>query len=227
MPNSTSEQPQFKTCSNPNCPCENPQLLDSFSKKKDGRDGLRAYCRVCHTGATRLWRNNNPELAKETARKVREANLNRERERSRQWRIDNPDRQKASIHRWMKANPDRMRANSHRRLARKRNLPDTFTAADWQHALDYFDGCCAACGRPAGLWHTIAADHWIALSDPACPGTVPTNIVPLCHPRKDGGSSCNVSKHNKNAEQWLAEKLGKRKAKQILARIQVYFDSLK
>src|SRR5581483_2176482 len=57
-------------------------------------------------------------------------------------------------------------------VARKRSLPDTFTERDWQRALEYWDYKCAVCGRPRGLWHTLAADHWIPLTAPDCPGTV-------------------------------------------------------
>lgn len=106
-----------------------------------------------------------------------------------------------------------------RRRARKRDLPDTLTPTQWQHALDYFNGCCAVCGRPPGLFHTLAADHWIPLSSPDCPGTVAMNMIPLCH----GQSGCNNSKGDKPAQQWLEQGYGKRKARQILAHIEDFF----
>jgi hypothetical protein len=65
----------------------------------------------------------------------------------------------------------------------------------------------------------------IPLTDPRPdnPGTVPTNIVPLCH----GVDGCNLSKSNGDPIEWLTSRYVPRKAKQILARIQAYFDSLK
>lgn len=107
-----------------------------------------------------------------------------------------------------------------RRRARLLNLDDTFTLQDWHAALDYFDDCCAACGRPIGFWHTLAKDHWIPLTSPDCPGTIPTNIIPLCH----GIDGCNNSKGNKAPKQWLIERFGKRKAAKILARVRAYFE---
>src|SRR5512141_2961524 len=89
-------------------------------------------------------------------------------------------------------------------VLRKRKLPDTFTDQDWQRALEYWDYKCAVCGRPRGLWHTLAADHWIPLSDPECPGTIPTYIVPLCH----GEGGCNNSKRSRSPQAWLEAKLG-------------------
>lgn len=104
-------------------------------------------------------------------------------------------------------------------LARKRSLPIAFSNSDWEDALDYWGYQCAICGRPRGLWHTLAQDHWIPLSDPRCPGTLPTNILPLCH----GEGGCNNSKGNKDPIRWLEERLGKRRAAQKLAQIQAYF----
>lgn len=109
----------------------------------------------------------------------------------------------------------------HRRRARKQSLPDTFTATDWQHALDYFGGCCAACGRPPGLWHTLSADHWIPLSKGG--PTTPDNIIPLCH----GSGGCNNKKNNRNPANWLTEQFGKRKGRAIQRRIEAYLDSRK
>lgn len=102
---------------------------------------------------------------------------------------------------------------------RKRNLPYTFTTEDWLRALEFWDHCCAICGRPRGLWHTISQDHWIPLTHPKCPGTVPTNILPLCY----GADGCNNSKGKKDPKEWLVEKFGKRRAARKLAEIEAYF----
>lgn len=110
-----------------------------------------------------------------------------------------------------------------RRRTRQMALPNHFSDADWQNALSYFGGCCAVCGKPSGLWHKMAMDHWIPLSSPNCPGTIPTNILPLCH----GMDGCNNSKKDRDPVVWLTDRYGPRKAKQILKRIQAYFDSLK
>jgi ribosomal protein L37AE/L43A len=104
-------------------------------------------------------------------------------------------------------------------VVRKRELPHTFTEQDWQRALEYWEYTCAVCGRPRGLWHTLAADHWIPLTDPDCPGTVPTNIVPLCH----GESGCNNSKRAKSPQAWLEAKLGPKQAFQKMLEIDAYF----
>jgi ribosomal protein S27AE len=105
-------------------------------------------------------------------------------------------------------------------IARKKGLPNRFTSRDWDIALDYWGHKCAVCGRPRGLWHTLAQDHWIPLTHPDCPGTLPTNILPLCH----GTDGCNNSKGKKHPVEWLEEKLGKRRARRKLEEIRLYFD---
>lgn len=101
-----------------------------------------------------------------------------------------------------------------------------FTTQEWKRALRYFNGCCAVCGRQGkDLFGVIkiAADHWIPLNSPNCPGTVATNILPLCH----GLGGCNNKKRDVLPEQWLIEQFGKRKAGQIIQRIEGYFTWLK
>lgn len=109
------------------------------------------------------------------------------------------------------------------RKARQWHMPNAFTASDWRDCLEYFDNSCAVCGAHRGLWHTLAKDHWIPVSDPNCPGTVPTNIVPLCH----GVDGCNNSKSKKNPNVWLVQTFGERKARIIETRIQKYFALMK
>lgn len=110
--------------------------------------------------------------------------------------------------------------NGIRWRARKRGLTDNFTITDWQHSLDYFNGCCAVCGRQLnGLFHKPSGDHWIPLNSPDCPGTIPTNIVPLC----SGIDGCNNSKADKEPFEWLCLRFGDRVASQIIRRIEAYF----
>lgn len=112
------------------------------------------------------------------------------------------------------------RAARHRREARKKSLPDTLTSAQWQRCLDYWCGCCVYCGRTADLFRSIALDHFVALSDPGCPGTTVLNVLPACH----GAEGCNNSKCARPAAEWLESKFGVRKAKRILGRIADYFE---
>lgn len=139
-------------------------------------------------------------------------------ERARQYRVKNPDIVRAAGRR--RISTPTYKAKRQRRRAREQGLPNDFTAADWMFALDYFNHACAACGRPQGLWHKLVPDHWIPLASPDCTGTVPANIVPLCH----GAGGCNNIKRHRDALEWLESTFGKRKAKTIAARINAYFE---
>lgn len=188
----------------------------------------------------RYWGNREARLAKKKRayhenieenrahkRDLRTKNIERERERDRlrhtdARRIANRNRHKIRKH----LDPDYQKAASHRRLARKRNLPYAFTSDDWSRCLEYFNHRCAVCGRPQGLWHIIAADHWIALADLNCPGTIPSNIIPLCHAKKDGTDGCNNRKKDVNPKDWVIRSFGDKEAKKILARVEGYFSWL-
>lgn len=115
---------------------------------------------------------------------------------------------------------------SHNRRQRNRHLPNTLQPETWLEAIEYWHGCCAVCGRQlSDLFnsHKPAMDHWIPVASANCPGTVPYNILPLCH----GAGGCNNSKGKKDPVIWLTEKLGKRAAKKKLAEIEAYFDSVR
>lgn len=213
-----------------------PSTAEFFSTDKNRKDGLYPYCKVC----ARAEYHAKKEQRKGQRQAYRDANKEHARQKTQEWRENNRERDRANALRWRKENPDKFKtyrqsaeykpirvAASHRQRARLKNLPCSFTRNDWRFALDYFGHKCAVCGRSAGLWHTLAADHWIPIASTECPGTVPTNIVPLCDSAKDGTGTCNEEKRDKYPADWLTEKYGKRKAKQIIARIEAYFDYIK
>jgi hypothetical protein len=236
----------LKRCSK----CGEYKPRELFSKGgKRSKDGLNYQCKACcleyyYANADRLrayhreYQSTNADRVKEYNYEYYHANPERERERAREYRLANPDQVRKMNREYKRANADHLsdkkrayrqtdagrkteRISSIRRVARKRDLPDTLTVADWQSALDHFGGCCAACGRPRGLWHTLAADHWIPLTKGG--PTTPDNIVPLCQ----GVNGCNNTKHNRAPAEWLIERFGKRKGRAIQRRIETYLNSCK
>jgi len=67
----------------------------------------------------------------------------------------NPDNQREYMRQYMKTEKGKARQLKHdeRRRTRKAGAPTTFTAADWQAALEYFDYKCAYCGDPLTKAH--------------------------------------------------------------------------
>lgn len=221
-PDSTPFSSQMKTCKNgANCVHANgptlPSTRDYFYYHKNSADGFQYECIEC-------------DKARKKKRRATEDWKRHSREYKRRYRKGDKSKQQTKEYRKRYRSTSEGRAK--RRIefmlykSRKLSLPDKFTVEDWQRVLDYFHGCCAVCGRQLNdLFgeHTAAMDHWIPLSSPDCPGTIPTNIVPLCH----GITGCNNSKGNKDPEKWLQEQFGKRKAHEILHNVETYFESVK
>lgn len=227
----------MKTCTK--CGQTFPATTEFFNRdyRKEGR--LKPRCRRCMAIARHEWyvANHQRELEKSRLhmRQYRDANREILAKKSRDYYHKNREKGIASRRRyyknnreqviqktreWHKANPEKVRASRHRRKARKRNLPNTLTSEQWQACLEYHHYCCAVCGNQLrGLLSEIipTADHWLPLNNPISPGTVADNMICLCNP-------CNCSKQDTRPEEWLEREYGKRKAKQILKRVEDYFE---
>lgn len=112
-----------------------------------------------------------------------------------------------------------------RRRMRKALLPFDYTDTDWQACLEYWGHQCAICGAKPDLWLFLAQDHWNPVNLGG--GTLIDNIVPLCHSKSREANplgSCNTSKRDTPPLEWLEQRFGKRKAKEIAKRVESYFE---
>lgn len=238
--------PPLRPCSV--CGEEKPYTAEYFIRNSAKPKGLGYRCRKCQSEIGKARYAKDPEKARARVREYHEKNREREREkariyriehkqeadeavkryrakdpvkaneRSRQWHRENPERNRLNHSRYLRNNPGKNAEYHNRRRAQQLSLPNAYTTQQWQRAINYFGGCCAVCGRPPGLWHRLAQDHWVPLTKGG--GTTVDNIVPLCH----GDLGCNNSKWNHDAEKWLTERFGKAKAKQKLKEIEAYFE---
>jgi hypothetical protein len=219
------------------CKKELPATTEYFQKQKTGKYGLQSKCKSCaheyylanrqrYIDYSMEWERNNRDKKLANRREWSKKNKDYVKSYQDRQRKLYPDRVSDRIKNWRDRTPESVlkmgKVNAARRQARQRNLPDAYTASDWENALLYWGNRCAVCGRPAGLWHRLAADHWIPLTSPDCPGTIPTNIIPLCH----GVGGCNNSKKNKMPMAWLVGKYGQKKAAEISQKVEAYFNSL-
>lgn len=113
-----------------------------------------------------------------------------------------------------------VKINTGDKLDRGFGLPVDFTDQDWRAALDYWNHRCAVCGRAADEDVIIARDHWYPLSRIGCPGTIPSNVVPLCH----GLDGCNNLKGNREPLGWLVQTLGREAGMEKWNEIQAFFE---
>jgi hypothetical protein len=192
------------------------------SNREKGLETRRAYYRANRDAArarSQVYVQNNKERLTEARRRWAEKNKESIANRIRVWRELNREEvaRKDKLKRIV--NPYPYAVAGHNRRARERELPATFTARQWDLCLKYWSNACAVCGYPFNDVFGVAkksADHWIAVSQPNCPGTVAENMVCLC-------GRCNSSKQDKMPIDWLIQRYSERKAKQILRRIQDYF----
>lgn len=208
----------------------NPDKIKAYNPTPESKERAKVYARIRYEThreqeleRSKRWKQANKKRVKEIDKQYRLRNRHRIRQRSKEYARQHPEyRAKQKLRHQVKT-PDKRKAYKNNYKARKRELPATFTAEQWRHCIEYWNYSCAICGRPQGLWHSLAADHWIPITSPVCPGTVVDNILPLCH----GIDGCNNNKSNRQPIEWLVEKLGKRKSSKKLAEIQAYFAVVK
>lgn len=171
-----------------------------------------------------LYYQNNKERLTEYAKQYRIENKECINEYHRQYRKDHKERisrylkiyfqehkeemkeERTEYAKWWNAeNTALKRLYSQQRRSRKRQLPATLTAEQWETIKTYFSNKCAYCGS----LDELAQDHFV----PLLKGGEYThnNIVPAC-------KSCNSSKGSKDFFEWYAEQnfYTKKKERQIL-----------
>lgn len=201
-----------------------PATLEYFHK---AGPRLNSACKKCGSKRVSDWIKANPEYNRKKTREWAKKNPERAYAFSRNAKVKNRSHYNEWNRRWLKQNRAKGNVYASNRRARKRSLPNDFKVTDWQVALDYFNHSCAVCGRRASFWHVIAQDHWIPLKHAECPGTIPSNIVPLCHSVLDGEGGCNNLKHDYLPELWLSSIYPPAKVRTILARIDAYFATVR
>lgn len=225
--------------------CSHCELVKSESEFSMGRKGLRRECEDCrrkdgreyvatHKEQRAKYKANNYEHILTIGRAYHHRNKEKFNKKSKEWRKKNPTKFRLGVGVSKAKKPELYKANSTLKQSRRRmrlsTLPNDYTIADWERALEYFNYRCAVCNQPENRAYAlyIAADHWqpLAKSDK---GTVVDNIIPLCHngvgsPLFGTDSGCNNRKSAKNPEQWLRETYDEITAEEILRRINTYFE---
>ena len=231
------------------CRCDRDKDPTLFPIDRRCQSGRLGACRACVNRVKRATRAANPEKfsAQQKAQRLARIEEIRARERAlyainrrhirtrkNRSRADNLEKVReqgraryaatrvprlAKMKRQYAENPGTQQTRLERRRASKRGLPATFTTKDRTFMLQYWHFACAICGNQEGFEWTLALDHWIPVTSPACPGTVATNILPLCH----GMGGCNNFKGSQDPHAWLLNRCGTRKAARILKTINAYF----
>lgn len=233
-----------KHCSR--CNQDFPATEEYFHWSNKAKGKFQSFCKPCYNARSKGFREKYAEKKKQYYQDKREYFLQRrkvyyyrnpeaKREYSRKYYQEHRIEQLKKQRIYVKRNPEiakrHAKTRDNLRRARLRQLAANFTHQDYVRMMDYWDWSCCVCGQKSGLWHILAQEHWIAVADPRPdnPGTVASNMLPMCHAVKgsNGQSGCNNSKRAKDPTEWLTATYGKRKANQIIKRIQDYFEWVK
>lgn len=201
------------------CQCVKP-IVD-FGKNKSRPDGINPTCKLCARELYRERYYKDLDKARAYDKSQRLKTPEKHRESVRRHRAQNLERERSYDSWYAKTHKEAIRAKGHRREARRRSRPVAFNAKHWETCLTYWQHCCAYCGRQASGPKTgaITGDHWIPLVDPNCPGTIPSNMIPACY-------SCNSRKQDSDPLKWLNSTFGSEVAAQIAKRVSQYFEWL-
>lgn len=153
-----------------------PATLEHFQKKAVSTNGLTSWCRPCHRDYAR---------ERQAARRADPVERERVRAEKQRWIESDKGRE------WKRA---RSQIDNLLRQGRTASLPWDWSIGQWEECLRFFVSTCAYCGSADDL----TQDHVIPVADPACPGTVPWNMVPACGP-------CNYSKQHRDVQAWCKD----------------------
>lgn len=85
----------MKSCSCKECPNQNPQPYENFSRRNGIADGYQAKCKTCAKIQKDAWYEKNKEAQRANTRAYAAANREQVRESTRKWAKKNPDKVKA------------------------------------------------------------------------------------------------------------------------------------
>lgn len=202
------------------CKMLKPLTSENFARAVSTKDGFSPICKLCKSQKAKEHYSKHKDLILQRNRDHRENNKEKFRVASRAKYIRTQEAVKARAKKWVDENREKHRAIQFKRRATKKGLPNNWNPHHWDRALVWWGDSCAYCGKPRDLWHALEADHFIPITSPLCSGSVPMNVLPAC-------KSCNASKNAFDPAEWINRKFGKRKAAQILKRINAYFEWVK
>lgn len=134
-----------------------------------------------HIARLKQYYKDNPEIARETRRKIKAKRKDIDR-------VQNRERDRR--------NPEKARAKTHKRLALKKNAPGHYTGDDLKRIYQEQEGRCCYCGITL-FWdipYDIYIEHVQALENGG--SNWPENIALACQ-------YCNCSKADKTLAEWM------------------------
>ena len=178
----------LKHCSS--CDEWKPADTRFFTTKSNRWDKLNPNCKKCN----KLYSERTKEAKKMSGAKRYIEKKEYIKSYNMKWRIENPDKVKIISRRFAKTDKGKLL----KLMAQQRDHEHGFdrktelTTLQWHETIEYFNGCCAYCGKDGYL----TQDHFIPLSKMGIYSK--KNIIPACE-------SCNLRKNTKDFNVWYTE----------------------
>ena len=184
--------------------CKRELNIDMFCKRTGSKDGKALFCKECMNKIGLEYRKLNSKRENERTREYKEThqietkeyrknyrinNLEKVKETNKNYRKNNVEKVKEINRNYRKNNLTRGTITENNRKARKKLLPHTLTATQWERIKQEFNNRCCYCNRELPL----AQEHFLALSNSG--EYTLNNILPSCQ-------SCNSSKGNRDFFKW-------------------------
>ena len=94
--------------------CREIKSTAEFHRKRDRRDGLDGWCKVCVNARNKKWKDNNREKCLEGKRQSYLRHKVKHLESCRRWAYKNKEKVKDNHRKWVRRNKDKIRANQKR-----------------------------------------------------------------------------------------------------------------
>ena len=111
------------------------------------------------------------------------------------WRKANLDKARLNAGRWRRDNPEKVKAIRVNNKMKRRQVPGSYTAEEWEAKKKQYNYCCAVCGRSepfiGQFYEWLTQDHIIPISKGG--SNEIWNIRPTCW-------DCNMEKRDKMPE---------------------------
>lgn len=168
--------------------CSETKPLNEFVKDNRRLNGVGSHCSKCVNEIAKIWRDNNPERARENSRR----NASKQYAenplvyylRNLKWRKKNPEKISEYNHTYHKEHPEQAHINQQNRRAMMKNSNGKFTNQEWENLKKQYNFACLRCGKNEPEIK-LTPDHVKPLKQGG--ENIIDNIQPLCH-------SCNSSK---------------------------------
>lgn len=198
----------MKTCSNPDCPNQNPQPIENFHIDSKKKDGHRSRCKVCELECAKEYRDAHKAERAQKQRAYYAEKSDIQKAASKKWKAEHREHNSEYMTRWYEAHkhmrreynhnygqehPDNVLQRSRKRRARIQGLEEHFTEEQFLKKFHELGEKCYYCGKSLTV-KEVQRDHYIALAKGGS-DTI-DNIVPCC-------STCNVRKRTKDPVQFM------------------------